>query len=98
MPEADAAKLRDAWLFASRARSAMTLWTAKTADVLPTDRQQLEGVARLLEYPPGRPRQLEEDYLRITRLARRCSSGCSTASATTSSRDRLIVDPADARM
>jgi glutamate-ammonia-ligase adenylyltransferase len=67
---ADAAKLRAAWLIASRARSAMTLWTAKTADVLPTDRQQLEGVARLLEYAPGGAGQLEEDYLRTTRLAR----------------------------
>jgi glutamate-ammonia-ligase adenylyltransferase len=67
---ADAAKLRDAWIIASRARSAMTLWTAKTADVLPTDRQALEGVARLLEYPPGSASQLEEDYLRTTRLAR----------------------------
>jgi glutamate-ammonia-ligase adenylyltransferase len=66
----DAARLRDAWILASRARSAMTLWTARTSDVLPTDRQQLEGVARLLEYPPGSASQLEEDYLRTTRLAR----------------------------
>ena len=67
---ADAAKLRDAWILASRARSAMTLWTAKTADVLPKDRLQLEGVARLLEYPLGSATQFEEDYLRTTRLAR----------------------------
>jgi glutamate-ammonia-ligase adenylyltransferase len=67
----DAERLRDAWLIASRARSAMTLWTAKTADVLPTDRQQLEGVARLLEYPPGSANRLDDDYLRVTRLARK---------------------------
>lgn len=66
----DAAKLREAWLLASRARSALTLWTSKTSDVLPADRQQLEGVARLLEYPPGSATQFEEDYLRVTRLAR----------------------------
>jgi len=66
----EAKKLRDAWLLASRVRSAMTLWTSKTADVLPKDRQQLEGVARLLEYPPGAASQLEDDYLRTTRLAR----------------------------
>ncbi|CAN5154707.1 bifunctional [glutamine synthetase] adenylyltransferase/[glutamine synthetase]-adenylyl-L-tyrosine phosphorylase [soil metagenome] len=66
----DAEKLRAAWIFASRVRSAMTLWTAKTADVLPTDRQQLEGVAHLLEYPPVSASALEEDYLRVTRLAR----------------------------
>jgi glutamate-ammonia-ligase adenylyltransferase len=68
--EPDASRLREAWLLASRVRSAMTLWTAKTADVLPTDRQALEGVARLLEYPPGSATQLEENYLRTTRLAR----------------------------
>ena len=67
---AEAKKLRDAWILASRVRSAMTLWTARTADVLPTDRRQLDGVARLLEYPPGSASTLEEDYLRVTRLAR----------------------------
>jgi glutamate-ammonia-ligase adenylyltransferase len=70
VPQADALRLRDAWLFASRARSAMTLWTSKTSDVLPADRQQLEAVARLLGYPPGSASKLEDDYLRITRLAR----------------------------
>ncbi|NEM90290.1 bifunctional [glutamine synthetase] adenylyltransferase/[glutamine synthetase]-adenylyl-L-tyrosine phosphorylase [Galbitalea soli] len=70
IPAADAKKLHDAWIIASRARSAMTLWTAKTADVLPTERQALEGVARLMEYPPGSAGALEEDYLRTTRLAR----------------------------
>ena len=67
---ADAARLHTAWVLASRARSAMTLWTAKTSDVLPTDRQQLEGVARLLENPPGSASEFEEQYLRTTRLAR----------------------------
>jgi [glutamine synthetase] adenylyltransferase / [glutamine synthetase]-adenylyl-L-tyrosine phosphorylase len=66
----DAQRLRDAWTLASRARSAMTLWTSKTSDVLPIDRQQLDGVARLLEYPPGSATRFEEDYLRVTRLAR----------------------------
>jgi glutamate-ammonia-ligase adenylyltransferase len=82
-----AAKLRDAWILASRARSAMTLWTSRTSDVLPTDRQQLEGVARLLEYPPGSATELEEDYLRTTRLARQVFErefyGLSTAKPTT---------------
>jgi len=67
---ADAARLHTAWMLASRARSAMTLWTSKTSDVLPTDRGQLDGVARLLEYPPGSASRFEEDYLRTTRLAR----------------------------
>ena len=67
---ADADRLRAAWLIASRARSALTLWSAKTGDVLPIDRPQLEGVARLMGYPAGGASRLEEDYLRTTRLAR----------------------------
>jgi len=67
---AEAARLHDAWIIASRARSAMVLWTSKTLDVLPTDRLQLEGVARLMEYPPGSASALDDDYLRITRQAR----------------------------
>jgi glutamate-ammonia-ligase adenylyltransferase len=66
----DAARLREAWVFASRVRSAMTLWSIRTSDLLPTDRVALEGVARLMEYPPGSATQLEEDYLRVTRQAR----------------------------
>lgn len=66
----DAARLREAWLLASRVRSAMTLWTAKTADVLPSDRRSLEGIARLMEFPPGCASQLEELYLAVTRRAR----------------------------
>ena len=38
--------------------------------MLPTDRQALEAVSRVLEYPPGSASRLEEDYLRTTRLAR----------------------------
>jgi glutamate-ammonia-ligase adenylyltransferase len=65
-----ARKLREAWLIASQTRSAMTLWASRTTDVLPTDRMQLEGVARLLGYPPGSATELETNYLRTTRLAR----------------------------
>jgi len=68
--EEAAERLREAWILASRARSAMTLWLNKTQDVLPSDRQQLEGVARLLEYPPGSASLLEQDYLAVTRRAR----------------------------
>jgi len=67
----DAARLREAWILASRARSAITLWNSKTSDVLPTDRLQLDGIARMLEYPPGSASKLEEDYLRATRRSRR---------------------------
>ncbi|SMG37075.1 bifunctional [glutamine synthetase] adenylyltransferase/[glutamine synthetase]-adenylyl-L-tyrosine phosphorylase [Agreia pratensis] len=67
---ADASTLRAAWVFASRARSAVTLWANKNSDVLPSDRKALDGIARLLEYPPGSATTLEEDYLGVTRRAR----------------------------
>lgn len=66
----EARMLRAAWIFASRARSAMTLWTNKTADVLPEGRRSLDGVARLMGYPPGSASVLEQDYLAVTRRAR----------------------------
>jgi glutamate-ammonia-ligase adenylyltransferase len=66
----DAERLGAAWRFASRTRSALVLWSGKTTDVLPVDRVQLEGIARLMEYPPGSASQLEDDYLGVTRRAR----------------------------
>ncbi|MCC6270241.1 MAG: bifunctional [glutamine synthetase] adenylyltransferase/[glutamine synthetase]-adenylyl-L-tyrosine phosphorylase [Microbacteriaceae bacterium] len=67
----DVRTLREAWLLASRTRSALTLWTSKTTDVLPSDRAQLDGVARLMGYPPRSASRLEDDYLRATRRSRR---------------------------
>ncbi|MFE5671540.1 bifunctional [glutamine synthetase] adenylyltransferase/[glutamine synthetase]-adenylyl-L-tyrosine phosphorylase [Agromyces sp. NPDC056523] len=66
----DSETLRAAWIFASRARSALTLWLDKTTDVLPVERTQLEGVARIMGYPPGSATRLEHDYLQVTRRAR----------------------------
>ena len=71
VPAADAERLRAAWLIASRARSAMTLWTAKTADVLPADRRQLEGVAP----HPGVPGRAALHGSRRTTSARPASPG-----------------------
>ena len=68
--EHDARVLSEAWLLASRLRSASVLWANKRSDVLPTDRRQLEGMARILEYPRGSATQLEDDYLAFTRRAR----------------------------
>ncbi|HAN23353.1 MAG TPA: hypothetical protein DCP95_02125, partial [Microbacterium ginsengisoli] len=55
---------------ASRLRSANTLLSGQTSDVLPTDRARLEGIARLLEYPPGSATRVEEDWMRASRRAR----------------------------
>lgn len=68
--EHDARVLSEAWLLASRLRSASVLWANKRSDVLPTDRRQLEGMARILEYPRGSASVLEDDYLAFTRRAR----------------------------
>jgi glutamate-ammonia-ligase adenylyltransferase len=68
--EHDARVLSEAWLLASRLRSASVLWANKRSDVLPTDRRQLEGMARILEYPRGSATTLEDDYLAFTRRSR----------------------------
>jgi len=66
----DARVLEEAWLLTSRIRSAAVLWSNKRSDVLPLDRKQLEGMARILEYPRGSASKLEEDYLAFTRRSR----------------------------
>jgi glutamate-ammonia-ligase adenylyltransferase len=70
LSESDGAALREAWLMSSRVRSATTLVTGKGSDVVPMDRRELEGIARILAYPAGRGSDLENDYLRITRQCR----------------------------
>jgi len=71
VPEAAAERLAEAWRLASRLRSANTLLSGQTSDVLPADRQKLDGIARLLEYPPRSASVVEEDWLRTARRARR---------------------------
>ena len=66
----DVAALQEAWLLASRCRSALVLAVDKLVDILPSDRRQLEAMARILEYPPGSASVLEQDYLSVTRKAR----------------------------
>ncbi|MFY9714326.1 MAG: bifunctional [glutamine synthetase] adenylyltransferase/[glutamine synthetase]-adenylyl-L-tyrosine phosphorylase [Microbacterium sp.] len=71
IPEASAELLREAWRLSSRLRSAITLLTGQTSDVLPTDRRQLDAIGRLLGYPDRSATEVEEDYLAVTRRARR---------------------------
>ncbi len=66
----DAQKLSSAWILTSRCRSALVLAVDKQLDVLPTDRRQLEAMARILEYAPGSASLLEEHYLSATRKSR----------------------------
>ena len=66
----DQDELQTAWLKASGIRTALTLFSGKSSDVLPSDRGTLEGAARLMGYPPRSAAILEEDYLRVTRRSR----------------------------
>lgn len=66
-----AMRLSEAWRLASRLRSANTLLSGSTSDVLPSDRRKLDGIARLLEYPPRSATWVEEDWMGTARRARR---------------------------
>lgn len=76
LAEEDAHELREAWIMASRVRSAAYLFGNRQSDVLPEDAAQLAGIARLLGYPPGSAQALEADYLGVTRRARRIFERC----------------------
>jgi glutamate-ammonia-ligase adenylyltransferase len=68
----DGRALSEAWLLASRLRSAVVLWSGRTSgaqvDVLPHDRRSLAGVARLVGDASGS--EVAEKYLRTARRAR----------------------------
>ncbi|GAB7191266.1 bifunctional [glutamine synthetase] adenylyltransferase/[glutamine synthetase]-adenylyl-L-tyrosine phosphorylase [Kineococcus sp. NUM-3379] len=66
----DGAELRHAWEFTCRVRNAVVLWHGKARESLPTQRSALDGVARIMGWPPGAAGEFEEEYLRVTRHAR----------------------------
>jgi glutamate-ammonia-ligase adenylyltransferase len=66
----DARVLKEAWVLSSSIRSNAMLYLNKRTDVLPMDRAQLEGIARLNGYPRGGASSLEQDYLAATRRGR----------------------------
>ncbi|KAE8765120.1 bifunctional [glutamine synthetase] adenylyltransferase/[glutamine synthetase]-adenylyl-L-tyrosine phosphorylase [Georgenia thermotolerans] len=70
-----AERLAAAWELASRIRNAIVLASGRTTggrlDVLPHESRDLEVVARILGYEPGGRLDLEEDYLRAARRARK---------------------------
>ncbi|MGL5858067.1 MAG: bifunctional [glutamine synthetase] adenylyltransferase/[glutamine synthetase]-adenylyl-L-tyrosine phosphorylase [Angustibacter sp.] len=66
----DADVLADAWTQASRLRNAAVLSRGRPTDVLPSDVRELDGIARVVGYPPGQAAQLVEDHARRSRRAR----------------------------
>jgi glutamate-ammonia-ligase adenylyltransferase len=71
VPEAMADRLRSSWRLAARLRSANTLYSGNTSDVLPEDRRALDGIGRMLEYPAHSATEVQEEWLRTARRARR---------------------------
>jgi glutamate-ammonia-ligase adenylyltransferase len=71
VPDSAAERLAQSWRLASRLRSANTLLSGQTSDALPSDRAKLDGIGRLLEYPPRSATLVEEEWLRTSRRARR---------------------------
>ncbi len=74
LDQADEEQLRQAWVLASRIRSAIVLATGRVSggryNVLPHERGEVRTVSRLLGYEPGQGGEFEEDYLRAARRAR----------------------------
>lgn len=68
--ETDAANLRETWLFASTARSAMRLWSARSTDTLPRDWRDLSGIAGVLGLPRDKTTELVERWLMLSRRSR----------------------------
>lgn len=64
-------RLGAAWRLATRLRSANTLLTGRTSDLLPTDYRALDGIGRILDRPAGSGQLVEEQWLRAGRRARR---------------------------
>ncbi|NDK30552.1 bifunctional [glutamine synthetase] adenylyltransferase/[glutamine synthetase]-adenylyl-L-tyrosine phosphorylase [Nesterenkonia haasae] len=66
----DAHVLAEAWKLCTKVRSGIMIWSAKTADVLPSSRRDLEAVSRWCGFEPGHAAEFEDYYLRTTRRAR----------------------------
>ena len=66
----DAGTLKEAWRLDTKIRGCNVLRTGRASDVLTSQRTDLEAIARWCGYAPGHARDLEEDYLRLTRHSR----------------------------
>lgn len=68
---ADVELLREAWITATRARNALVLVRGKASDQLPNPGRELLAIARAAGWKTEDPSEFLDDYLRVTRRARR---------------------------
>jgi glutamate-ammonia-ligase adenylyltransferase len=71
LSETDGARLAEAYRFLARVRNRLFFISGRPTDVLPVKPEQLEALGVALGYSSQPRQELEEDYLRITRRARR---------------------------
>jgi glutamate-ammonia-ligase adenylyltransferase len=67
----DADALTAAWRMASGLRNAVTQVRGRSADSLPRDARERAAVAQIRGYGPGESDVMVNDYLRVTRRARK---------------------------
>lgn len=67
---AAAQTLAETWDFLARLRNAMSLWTGRSVDVLPSGHTDLEGIGRLMHFKAPAAQNLENELLRRTRQTR----------------------------
>ena len=66
----DAERLRESWEYASTVRSALKLWSGRGSDSMPTDWQDLAGLAGVLGHPANNTSELVERWRAVSRRAR----------------------------
>ena len=70
LPEEDVAKLKDAWLSATKARNALVLVRGKPVDQLPGPGRELRAIAYAAGWPQDEALEFLEHYMRVTRRAK----------------------------
>lgn len=71
LPDADALRLAEAYRFLMKARNRMFLMAGRPQDVLPVKPEDLEALGVAMGYTDQPRQEMEEDYLRLTRRARK---------------------------
>lgn len=67
----DAQVLMEAWIIASDIRNSIMLVKSNMSDLLPSDYMELSAITYLMGYRSDKAGELEQDYLRSTRRARK---------------------------